>query len=56
MSNFDYAAQLTETVLLGNLAVRCGKRIDWDANAMKAKGCPEADALIKPAYRSGWSL
>jgi len=56
MSNFDYAAQLTETVLLGNLALRCGKRIEWDAKAMKAKGCPEADALIKPAYRSGWTL
>jgi predicted dehydrogenase len=56
MSDFEYAARLTETVLLGNLALRCGKRIDWDAKAMKAKGCPEADALIKPAYRSGWTL
>jgi predicted dehydrogenase len=56
MSNFDYAATLTETALLGNLALRCGKRIEWDAKAMKAKGCPEADALIKPTYRAGWSL
>jgi len=56
MSNFEYASRLTETVLLGNLALRCGKRIDWDAKAMKAKGCPEADALIKPSYRSGWTL
>jgi predicted dehydrogenase len=56
MSNFDYAASLTETMLLGNLALRCGKRIEWDARAMKARGCPEADALIKPQYRSGWTL
>jgi predicted dehydrogenase len=56
MSNFEYAAALTETALLGNLALRCGKRIEWDAKAMKAKGCPEADALIKPTYRAGWSL
>jgi predicted dehydrogenase len=56
MSNFEYASGLTETALLGNLAVRCGKRIEWDAKAMKAKGCPEADALIKPTYRAGWSL
>jgi predicted dehydrogenase len=56
MSNFEYAAALTETALLGNLALRCGKRIEWDAKAMKAKGCPEADALIKPGYRAGWSL
>jgi len=44
-----------DTVLLGNLALHCGKRIDWDAKAMKAKGCPEVDALTKPAYRSSWS-
>jgi predicted dehydrogenase len=56
LSNFDYAATLTETALLGNLALRCGKRIEWDAKAMKAKGCPEADTLIKPTYRAGWSL
>ncbi|MCI0745538.1 MAG: Gfo/Idh/MocA family oxidoreductase [Verrucomicrobia subdivision 3 bacterium] len=56
MSNFDYAARLTETALLGNLALRCGKRIEWDPKAMKAGGCPEADAFIKPEYRAGWSL
>jgi predicted dehydrogenase len=56
LSDFEYAAALTETALLGNIAVRCGKRIEWDADAMKAKGCPEADALIRPTYRPGWSL
>jgi len=56
MSNFEYAASLTETMLLGNVALRCGKRIEWDAKGLKAKGCPEADALIKPQYRTGWTL
>src|SRR5207253_3234702 len=28
MSNFDYAAQLTETMLLGNIAIRVGKKIE----------------------------
>jgi predicted dehydrogenase len=56
MSNFDYAAALTETALLGNLALRCGRRIEWDAKNMKAIGCAEADALIRPSYRAGWSL
>jgi predicted dehydrogenase len=56
MSNFAYAGLLTETVLLGNLALRCGKRIEWDAGAMKAKGCPEADEFIRKQYRAGWSL
>src|SRR5207249_2185580 len=37
MSNFpDYAGPLTETVLLGNLAVWAGKKIDWDAKNLKA--------------------
>jgi predicted dehydrogenase len=56
MSNFDYASRLTEVALLGNLAVRTGKKIVWDAEAMKAVGCPEADPLIKPEFRKGWEL
>ena len=55
-SNFAYAAALTETILLGNLAVRVAGKIEWDAVAMKAKNCPEADAILQPAYRPGWSL
>jgi hypothetical protein len=56
MSHFDYAALLTETVLLGNVAVRAGRKIVWDAAAMKAVGCPEADQYLKPEYRQGWML
>jgi predicted dehydrogenase len=55
-SHFEYAAGLTETVLLGNLAVRTGKHIEWDAKRMRAKDCPEADDIIRPEYRKGWSL
>jgi len=55
-SNFDYAAPMTEALLVGNLAVRLGKRIEWDSTALKAKNAPEADPLIKPEYRKGWSL
>ena len=31
MSNFDYASALTETLLLGNLAILTGEPIYWDA-------------------------
>jgi predicted dehydrogenase len=55
-SNFDYAAPMTEALLVGNLAVRLGKPIEWDAAAMRATNAPEADALIKPEYRKGWAL
>jgi predicted dehydrogenase len=56
LSNFDYASRLTEAVLTGNLAVRTGKKITWDAAAMKAVGCLEADAFVKPEFRKGWEL
>jgi predicted dehydrogenase len=56
MSNFDYAARLTDFVLLGNVAIRVGKRIEWDAEAMKATNCPEADQYIRREYRKGWTL
>jgi predicted dehydrogenase len=56
LSNFDYAAVLTETMLLGNVAVRVGKPLEYDAEQMKATNCPEAAQFISPAYRKGWEL
>ena len=54
--NFTYSGALTESVLLGNVAFRTGKKLAWDAAAIKATGCPEADALLKREYRPGWTL
>lgn len=55
-SDFGYASRLTETLLVGLLAVRTGKRIEWDAEKMVAKGCPEADPFIRPVFRKGWAV
>jgi len=55
ISNFeDHAGPLTEMVLAGNLAVRVGKRIDWDTKNMVARGVPEVQDLLKREYRAGW--
>ncbi len=54
-SNFEYASPLTEMVLLGALAQRTGRTIEWDHEAMKVKGQPELDPLIKEPTREGWS-
>jgi predicted dehydrogenase len=54
LSNFDYAALLTSSFLLGNVAIRTGQPIEWDAGTLTAKGAPAA--LIKPEYRKGWDL
>jgi hypothetical protein len=55
-SNFDFAGPFTEFVLLGNVAIRVGKKFEWDAENLKAKNCPEADQWIKKQYRKGWSI
>jgi len=55
-TNFDYSGALTETVLLGNVAYRTGRKLQWDPVELKAANCPEADRFIRPVYRKGWTL
>ncbi|MBL9135232.1 MAG: Gfo/Idh/MocA family oxidoreductase [Verrucomicrobiales bacterium] len=55
-SNFEYGARLTEIILLGNVALRTGKKLWWDAPAMKATNTAEADAYLKGEYRAGWEI
>jgi len=56
MSNFNYAAMLTETILLGNVAMRVGKKLLWDGPNLKVTNCPEAEKYIRTEYRKGWTL
>ncbi|MGN6546043.1 MAG: Gfo/Idh/MocA family protein [Aureliella sp.] len=56
LSSFDYAGPFTEMVLLGNLAVRLGKKITWNSELLKAENAPEAEPLIRTEYRQGWEL
>jgi hypothetical protein len=53
---FDYSGPLTEAALLGNVAYRTGKKLEWDPVALKATNCPEADQYIQHVYRKGWSI
>jgi predicted dehydrogenase len=53
---FEYAAKLTEVMLLGIVALRAGRRIHYDAESMKITNAPEANELLKREYRKGWSL
>lgn len=64
MSNFaDYSGPLTETILLGNLAVwaapqagQMGKKIEWDAKNLVATNAPEVAEVVKPKYRNGYKV
>jgi hypothetical protein len=56
-SNFpDYAGPLTETILLGNLAVWAGKTIEWDSKNLRASNAPEIETIIRPQFREGYTL
>jgi predicted dehydrogenase len=56
LSNFAASGPFSETVLLGNLALRLGKRVEWDAKKLVAKNAPEAAPIIRRRYRKGWDL
>ena len=53
-SNFDYSGPFTETVLLGNLAIRSGRRLEWDAKELRVSNHEPANALVTKKYRDGW--
>jgi predicted dehydrogenase len=53
-ADFQYSGWLTEANHLGNVAFRTGKKIHWDARAMKATNAPDADRFIRREYRKGW--
>ena len=56
LSNFAQSGPFSETVLLGNVALRLGKRVEWDSQKLLVKNAPEAAPLIRRAYRKGWEL
>ena len=56
LCSFDFSGPMTETVLLGNVAYRAGKKLEWDAKNLKATNCPEADRFIRRENRRGWEL
>lgn len=53
-NNFEYAAPFTEVVHLGNVAVRAGKKIEFDPVKMEITNCPDANKYLKRDYRRGW--
>jgi len=57
VSNFDYAGPLSETVLMGNLAVRFpGRELFWNGEAMEVTNDADANAYVRRSYREGWFL
>lgn len=56
-SAFEHGARLTELVLLGVLAIRTRKRIEWNAAGMSVQsGVPGAEQILHGTYRPGWEI
>jgi predicted dehydrogenase len=56
LSNFDHASLLTEFILLGNVAISSGKKLEWDGPNMKITNDAAANALLTRDYRDGWKV
>jgi len=56
-ADFEFEARVTETILLGNVAIWADKkRIRWDGKALKSSDLPDSDKYVSPPYREGWTL
>ena len=55
-SDFDYAARLTETVLLGTVALEAGEKVEWDAANMRVTNVKTANQYVSKEYRKGWEF
>lgn len=71
-SSFDYAGPMTETVLMGNLAIRsymlrkenskgqmefyARKKLLWDGENTRITNMEEANQFVTRTYRKGWEV
>ena len=55
-SNFEYSVPLSEMVLLGVLAMRTGKRIEWDGKTGRVTNDASLNRLVEISARSGWKV
>lgn len=56
LSNFDYAGPLTEFILLGNVAIKAGTKLQWDGENFKITNNSEANRYLRREYRKGWEI
>jgi len=54
--HFAWAGLLTDFVLLGNIAIRTGERLEYDAQARQFVNSQRGNELLSQPYENGWSL
>jgi len=55
-ANFEFEAPITEAVLLGDVAVRSGKKLHWDSAKMRVTNDSAANDLVSLPKRSAWKI
>jgi predicted dehydrogenase len=53
--NFEFSGMVTETLLLGNVALRAGQKLNWDRANLKLNS-EAAQKFVSPERRKGWEL
>lgn len=56
LCHFGYSMPISEAVLLGNVAYRSGRKLEWDADAFAIPNAHEAEGYLQRGYRPGWTL
>ncbi len=54
--DFGYSANMIEMMLLGLVAYRTGKKIQYDGKTGTSPDVPEANSFMGKTYREGWSI
>jgi predicted dehydrogenase len=54
--DFEYSGNMIEQLLLGLVAYRVGKKIEYDGVAGRVTNAPEANEFLRRPYREGWTL
>jgi predicted dehydrogenase len=55
-ANFEFSGMVTETLQLGNAALRAGQTLVWDRANLKVTNLASAQQYVHPEYREGWTL
>ncbi len=51
---FDSSAPMAEAAMVGMVAMRLGRPVEWDSEALRVKGIPEAEPLVRLEHRKQW--
>ena len=55
-ADFEYSGPFNEMIHLGNIAIRLGRKLNWDSEKMEFTNDAEATKMLTREYRQGWSL